>query len=160
MHSSWLSLCERAFKTFDAARSSVGCLKMCPKDERVEAVRQSARLSQECQILSYHMRRVPDYARDVRSFLKTDVTLQVWRLKIRSSARRLATIDWTETVWRDLLFQALTPAFRDCADLVIQQEHDISLRLTYAFVFCFSVRSIFSFMWHKQKYRSVLQDIK
>ncbi len=50
---------------------------MCPKDEKVEAVRQPARLSQECQILSYHMRRVPAYAREVRSFLKPDVTLQV-----------------------------------------------------------------------------------
>jgi len=142
VHSSWLSLCERAFKTLDTARSSVGCLKMCPKDERVEAVRQSARLSQECQILSYHMRRVPAYAREVRSFLKTDVTLQVWRLKIRSSARWLATIDWTETVWRDLLFQALTPAFGDCADLVIQQEHYISSRMPSSFVSLYEVLSL------------------
>jgi len=88
------------------------------------------------------MIRVLAFAREL--FLQmVEVTLQVWRLEIRSSARGSASSDWTETVWRDLLFQALTPAFGDCADLVIQQEHDISLSVNCTFVSYFSIFSLY-----------------
>ena len=39
-------------------------------------------------------------------------------------------------MWRDPLFQALTPAFGDCAYLLIHEEHDISLRFNYSSI-CF-----------------------